>query len=63
LPWAKAAAASLANSRVILFPGVGHSVLYESACAQAVANSFFAKPGAPDTKCAATLEPPVFTTR
>lgn len=63
LPWAKAAASTLPNSRVLVFPGIGHGVTAASTCAQRVVNSFYVRPSAPDTSCVATVKPPVFETR
>lgn len=62
LAWAKAAAATLPNSRLLEFPGNGHDVTTGSKCAQAVMNSFLARPDAPDVGCVASVKPPVFTT-
>ena len=63
LPWARAAASTLSHSRVVVFPGVGHGVLYASACARTVVNTFYAKPGAAVASCAASLKTPVFAVR
>jgi pimeloyl-ACP methyl ester carboxylesterase len=60
-PWAKAAATMLANSRLLVFPGVGHGVAPASACAQAVVRSFLMQPHAPNVRCVASVKPPVFT--
>jgi hypothetical protein len=46
-----------------VFPGIGHGVMYGSTCARDVVNSFFARPGAPDTSCVANVKPPVFDVR
>jgi pimeloyl-ACP methyl ester carboxylesterase len=61
LPWAKAAAATLPNSRLLVFPGVGHGVTPASKCAQTVVRSFLMRPGAPNVRCAAAVRPPAFT--
>ncbi len=52
-PWAKAAAAMLPNARLVMFRGVGHGVAPASKCAQAVVQSFLARPHAPDLRCLA----------
>jgi pimeloyl-ACP methyl ester carboxylesterase len=62
LEWANLAARTLSNAHVVSIPGVGHFVAPESPCAQAIVASFLQQPQAPDSACAATLEPPAFTT-
>ena len=62
LAWARAAARTLPNSRIVRIPGVGHFVVPESPCAQEVVATFLARPGAPDTSCVASLRPPAFVT-
>ncbi len=51
--WARAAAATLTNSRVVVFPGLGHGVVTASACARSVMRSFLLHPNAPDVRCVA----------
>lgn len=63
LPWARAAARTLPNARIVRIPGVGHFVVPESRCAHEVVASFLARPDAPDTSCVASLRPPVFRPR
>jgi pimeloyl-ACP methyl ester carboxylesterase len=60
LPWAKAAAAMLPNSRLLGFPGIGHGVVPASKCAQTVVKSFITRPSAPDVSCTASVKPPTF---
>jgi pimeloyl-ACP methyl ester carboxylesterase len=55
LPWAKAAAAMLPNSRLLVFPGVGHGVTPASQCAQTVVRSFLRQPRAPNVRCVASI--------
>jgi len=62
-PWATAAASTLPSSRILVFAGVGHGVVHESACAQAVVKAFFAQPAAPDNSCVANVKAPLFDTR
>lgn len=61
LPWAKATAAMLPNSRLVVFPGVGHGVTPASECAQTVVRSFLAQPRAPNVRCVTSVKPPRFT--
>ncbi len=61
LPWAKAATATLPNSRLLVFPGVGHGITPASECAQTVVRSFLSQPRAPNVRCVASLKPPAFT--
>jgi len=63
LAWARAAARTLPNSRIVRIPGVGHFVVPESPCAQEVVATFLTRPGAPNTSCVASLRPPAFVTR
>jgi pimeloyl-ACP methyl ester carboxylesterase len=44
LPWARAAARTLPNARIVRIPGVGHFVVPESRCAHEVGASFLARP-------------------
>lgn len=61
--WAAAAATGLSRSRVLVFPGLGHSVFDQSACARAILVGFFDQPsGGYDTSCVDTLTVPPFTT-
>jgi pimeloyl-ACP methyl ester carboxylesterase len=60
--WAEDAARTLPNSKVVQIPGVGHSVLPVSKCAQSIEASFLASPMAPSTKCLAGLKPAPFAT-
>jgi pimeloyl-ACP methyl ester carboxylesterase len=61
LPWAKAAAMTLTNSRLLVLPGVGHGVTPASQCAQTVVRSFLRQPRAPNVRCVAAVKPPAFT--
>ena len=64
LAGAKAAATHLSHATIISIPGVGHTVSYQSACAQKVIISFYAAPNvAPDTSCVGALKPPTFSSR
>lgn len=58
--WGYIAAQMLPNSTRVTIPGVGHSVVQASACAQDVMASFLSTPTAPDIACVKTLRPPVF---
>jgi len=61
--WADAAATGLSRSRSLLFPGLGHAVLFQSECARATLISFFNQPsGGYDTSCVDALTVPPFTT-
>jgi pimeloyl-ACP methyl ester carboxylesterase len=61
--YAAAAAAGLPNSRSLLFPGLGHAVLFQSECARAIFVSFFDQPaGGYDSSCVDGLTVPPFTT-
>jgi pimeloyl-ACP methyl ester carboxylesterase len=61
--YAAAAAAGLPNSRQLLFPGLGHAVVFQSECARATFASFFDQPaGGYDTSCVAALTVPPFST-
>ncbi|MEV0410627.1 alpha/beta fold hydrolase [Streptomyces sp. NPDC050448] len=58
---AKDAARTLSRSTSVVIPGIGHWVVPQSPCAQQVLASFFARPTAPDTACAADVKPKPFT--
>lgn len=58
--WGEIAAQTLPNSTRVSIPGIGHSVVQASACAQDVMASFLSTPTAPDIACVKTLRPPVF---
>jgi pimeloyl-ACP methyl ester carboxylesterase len=60
LPWARAAARTLPNARIVRIPGIGHFVVPESQCAQEIFATFLARPDEPDTGCVASLRPPTF---
>jgi pimeloyl-ACP methyl ester carboxylesterase len=62
LAWARDAARTLTRSTIVRIPGVGHSVLPRSECAQSIEASFLADPTSPSTACAARLAPPLFAT-
>jgi pimeloyl-ACP methyl ester carboxylesterase len=53
-------ARTLSRSTVVTVPYVAHVAFAESPCAQAVTESFFDRPTAPDTGCLAGLRPPTF---
>ncbi len=57
--WADAAAANLPNSRVLVFPGSGHTVA-TSNYAQTVMKSFLQHPRHPDIRCVAKVKLPIF---
>lgn len=60
--WAERAAASLANSTTLVFPGVGHSAFYGGECPRSIILAFFDAPmSTPDTGCLAEM--PQFTAR
>ncbi len=64
LTGAKSAAARLSRATIISIPGVGHTVSYQSSCAQRVIVSFYAAPErALDTSCVGALKPASFTSR
>ncbi|MGP6156085.1 MAG: alpha/beta hydrolase [Vulcanimicrobiaceae bacterium] len=58
--WARIAAATLSNSRLLVIPGVGHEVTPSSRCAQRVMRSFLLRPNSPDVSCVAALQPAPF---
>jgi pimeloyl-ACP methyl ester carboxylesterase len=61
--WAEHAATGLPNSRLLRFPGVGHTVVSWSECAQSVMLDFLNQPtGGYDTGCLDTLAVPPFDT-
>jgi pimeloyl-ACP methyl ester carboxylesterase len=61
--WAETAAASLTNSKVLLFPGAGHDVIQWNNCAVPVMLSFLDDPiGDYDTSCVEQLAVPPFAT-
>jgi pimeloyl-ACP methyl ester carboxylesterase len=62
LAWARDAARTLTRSTIVRIPGVGHSVLPQSKCAQSIEASFLADPTSPSTACAVQLAPPAFAT-
>ncbi|MFJ6837014.1 alpha/beta fold hydrolase [Streptomyces sp. NPDC091209] len=55
-------ARTLSRSTTITVPYVAHVTFAESPCAQAITNSFFDSPTAPNTRCLAGLQPPEFDT-
>src|SRR5579871_634908 len=64
LAGAKAASARLSRATIISIPGVGHTVSYQSPCAQEIIVAFYADPNvAPDTSCVRALKPASFTAR
>jgi pimeloyl-ACP methyl ester carboxylesterase len=59
--WGDQAAATLTNSQVFTFPGVGHSTLYGSTCAADLMVAFVNAPGSDlDAGCLANVPPPLF---
>jgi hypothetical protein len=59
--WAIYAAKTLSNSTTFIVPGIGHFVLAQSPCAQAVEKEFLADPTKkPDTSCLAKVTLPPF---
>ena len=59
--WATYVAKTLPNSTTLIIPGIGHFVVAQSPCAQAVARAFLADPTTkPDTSCAAKVTIPPF---
>jgi pimeloyl-ACP methyl ester carboxylesterase len=61
LDFAQSVAAGLSKATLISIPGVGHSVIPSSPCAQQVFASFLSDPSKPDTSCVGPLKPPPFT--
>ena len=61
LDFAQSVAAGLSKATLISIPGIGHSVIPSSQCAQQVFASFLSDPGNPDTSCVGPLKPPPFT--
>ncbi len=61
LDFAQSVAAGLSNATLISIPGIGHSVIPFSPCAQQVFASFLTDPSSPDTSCVGPLKPPPFT--
>jgi pimeloyl-ACP methyl ester carboxylesterase len=61
--WGRYAASGLPNSTYVRINGIGHWVIAQSPCAQAVFQSFLSKPLSPDTACAAKTRPAPFTVR
>lgn len=59
--WAKAAAATLPNAKIVEISGVGHFATPESKCAQTIVASFLLRPAAPDMHCARAQRVPAFT--
>lgn len=59
--WGARTARDLAHSTVVRIPGTGHFVVPQSPCAQRILASFLARPTAPDTSCAAGVQPKPFT--
>ena len=56
--WAQSAADFLAASYVFEFPGIGHSVVDSTFCAQDIALAFLRNPtAAPDSTCVDTMPP------
>ncbi|GGU33115.1 alpha/beta hydrolase [Streptomyces violascens] len=55
------AARTLSRSTSVVIPGIGHWVVPQSPCAQQILASFFSRPTAPDTGCAAGVTPKAFT--
>ncbi len=55
------AAATLSNSTVLSFPGVGHGAVFSSDCALNIAEQFLSDPTAKlDTRCIASMSEPAF---
>jgi pimeloyl-ACP methyl ester carboxylesterase len=61
LDFAQSVAAGLSKATLISIPGIGHSVMPSSPCAQQVFTSFLSNPSNPDTSCVGPLKPPPFT--
>ena len=61
LDFAQSVAARLSKATLISIPGVGHSVIPSSPCAQQVFASFLNDPSKTDTSCVGPLKPPPFT--
>ncbi|MER6737373.1 alpha/beta hydrolase [Streptomyces puniciscabiei] len=59
--WGRYASRTLSRSTVVRIPGIGHWVVPQPPCAQAVLASFLARPDARGTTCAAGLAPKPFT--
>ncbi len=60
--YAEEVAANLANSVVLEFPAVGHSVINSSTCAASIATAFIEDPSAaPDDSCIADMPPVQFS--
>jgi pimeloyl-ACP methyl ester carboxylesterase len=59
--WGPYTARTLPNATVVRIPGIGHWVVPQSPCAQAVLASFLTHPAAADTRCVAALRPKPFT--
>ncbi|WP_411103244.1 alpha/beta fold hydrolase [Streptomyces sp. cmx-4-9] len=59
--WGARTAWDLSGATVVRIPGIGHFVVPQSPCAQIALASFFARPTAPDTRCAAGVQPKPFT--
>ena len=61
LDFAQSVAAGLSKATLISIPGIGHSVIPSSPCAQQIFTSFLSNPSNPDTSCVGPLKPPPFT--
>jgi pimeloyl-ACP methyl ester carboxylesterase len=58
--WGRYAAGTLPNSTYVRINGIGHWVIAQSPCAQAIFHSFLANPMSPDTTCAPMTKPKPF---
>jgi pimeloyl-ACP methyl ester carboxylesterase len=58
--WGRYAASTLSNSTYVRINGIGHWVIAQSPCAQAIFRSFLADPMSPDTRCAPMTKPKPF---
>jgi hypothetical protein len=61
LDFAQSVAAGLSKATLISIPGVGHSVIPVSPCAQQVFASFLTNPSNPNTSYVGPLKPTPFT--
>ncbi|MBO1269815.1 alpha/beta fold hydrolase [Arthrobacter cavernae] len=62
--WATMVANGLSRSKALVFPGIGHGVVYGSECARTSMLAFLNQPaGGYDTSCVANVTVPPFTTK
>ena len=60
--WQEVVTPGLSASQAVHFPGLGHQVFLQSACAVSVMQAFVAAPDQPvDQACVAEMSPPAFT--